>query len=195
MILLAAMRIIAEKAPKSPIEARGVLDALSKWLAAVTGSSGTLMHALDQQMALWAESVGVLAIAVLENRRFISIIDHASTKSAYKVSVSVFVLLIYRIYENISADDCILETRKRLSDGLSSFLPVWTHLLSPQSQPQTAERLAIAFKSRSVLEEKAHQPSEMSSLEVATALQIEAIPNIPIVNARASMLIFLNSLV
>jgi hypothetical protein len=67
-------------------------------------------------------------------------------------------------------------------------------MLSHQAQPQSAERLAIAFKSRPALEDKTHQPSEMS-LEVTAALQIEAIPNLPIVHARASMFIFLNSLV
>jgi hypothetical protein len=71
---------------------------------------------------------------------------------------------------------------------------VWTQLLSHQAQPQSAERLAIAFKSRLVLEDKTHQQSEIS-LEVTAALQIEAVPDLPIVHARASMFIFLNSLV
>jgi len=88
----------------------------------------------------------------------------------------------------------VLEARERLSDGLASFLPVWTQLLSLQAQPQSAERLAIAFKSRMVLEDKAHQPPDIN-LEVTAALQIDTIPNLPIVHARASMLIFLNSLV
>jgi len=89
MIVLAATRIISESVPKSPKEARAVLDALPKWLTAVSGSHNAVMHALDHQFALWAESVGILAISVLENRRFISIIDHASTKSAYEAPISV----------------------------------------------------------------------------------------------------------
>jgi hypothetical protein len=45
-----------------------------------------------------------------------------------------------------------------------------------------------------VLEDKTQQAPEIS-LEVTAALQIEATPNLPIVHARASMFIFLTSLV
>jgi hypothetical protein len=80
MIFLAATRIITGKAPKSPREARAVLDTLPAWLAAAAGSHGA-MNAFDHQFALWAESVGVLAISILENQRFVGIIDHAWNES------------------------------------------------------------------------------------------------------------------
>ena len=80
MIFLAATRIITGKAPKSPREARAVLDTLPAWLTAAEGSHGA-MDAFDHQFALWAESVGVLAISILENQRFVGIIDHAWNES------------------------------------------------------------------------------------------------------------------
>ena len=80
MISLATTRIVSGKAPKSPREARAVLDTLPAWLAAVAGCNNA-MNALDHQIALWAESVGGLAISILENQRFIGIIDHAWNES------------------------------------------------------------------------------------------------------------------
>jgi hypothetical protein len=82
MIFLAATRIISGKAPKSPKEARLVLEILPNWLATVASSHDAVMNALDHQFALLAESIGVLAISVLENQRFIGIIDHSWNESA-----------------------------------------------------------------------------------------------------------------
>jgi hypothetical protein len=76
MIFMAATRIISGKGPNSLQEARGILDVLPAWLAAVVGSHSAV-SVLDHQFGLWIESVGVLAIAMLENQRFIEIIDHA----------------------------------------------------------------------------------------------------------------------
>jgi hypothetical protein len=56
-------------------------------------------------------------------------------------------------------------------------------------------RLAIAFKARASLEDKVPATSDESSMEAVAAIEIGNIPDIPIVNNRASLFVFLSSLV
>lgn len=84
--------------------------------------------------------------------------------------------------------------RKELYEALTTFIPFWTQCASPSSV-QNVNRLAIAFKSRAILEEKLPAGSEDPNMDAVAALQIDNIPDLAIVNNRASLFIFLSSLV
>ena len=89
---------------------------------------------------------------------------------------------------------CSIVIRKELYGALTTFIPFWTQCASPSSV-QNVNRLVIAFKSRSILEEKLPAASEDANMDAVAALQINNIPDLAIVNNRASLFTFLGSLV
>jgi hypothetical protein len=83
---------------------------------------------------------------------------------------------------------------KELSMALSTFIPFWTQCAS-HTAVQNISRLALVYKSRTILEEKLPTVSDANSMEAVAALQVESIVDVVITNNRASLFIFLSSLV
>jgi hypothetical protein len=84
--------------------------------------------------------------------------------------------------------------RKDFSEALTTFIPFWTQCSSPASA-QNVNRLAMAFKARMSLEEKVSTTTDESNLEAVAAIEIGNITDLPVANNRASLFVFLSSLV
>lgn len=92
----------------------------------------------------------------------------------------------------------MIDLRKTFSQSLASFVPFLSHnLLGSQGLLQIASRLEISQKQHDLYDKSDAvdgEGHESSSLEVA-ALQLETVMDLPLVNTRAGLFIFLNSLV
>jgi hypothetical protein len=185
---ITARQILKNIMPATPTEARGILAALAAWMSAVSNSS---MHlALDQQTGNMYDTLGTLAIASLENPRIAGVIDQWSSKgkSLYR-STAAHAIGYPRRWLTHS-----LAMRGRLSQALSTFIDCWSQSASSR-QSQNAARLAESMKLRVGLQLEPSAESQKDALEVATVLQIETTPDLPIIHSRASNFIFLSSLV
>jgi hypothetical protein len=72
-------RIMGGKLPQNPEEARGILIAVTKWLMAVSNPAGPIAQGKDARAHEMVDTIGILTIAILENKRMVGIIDTASS--------------------------------------------------------------------------------------------------------------------
>lgn len=90
------------------------------------------------------------------------------------------------------------DIRKSFTQSLSSFIPFLSHTsVGSQNSLQLATRLEISQKQHDFYDKLPTIDGEANAnpgLEVA-ALQLEAVMDLPILNTRAGLYIFLNSLV
>lgn len=90
------------------------------------------------------------------------------------------------------------DLRKSFARSLSSFIPFLSHSsIGSQNALQIASRLELSQKQHDFHDKPATMDGEVNGdagLEVA-ALQLDAVMDLPTVNTRAGLYIFLNSLV
>lgn len=72
-------------------------------------------------------------------------------------------------------------------------MPYWTHA-SPQ-HVQNATRLETGQRNRSLVDDTLNAESQEGTLDVAAALQLQAVVDLPIARCRPSIFVFINSLV
>lgn len=72
-------------------------------------------------------------------------------------------------------------------------MPYWTHA-SPQ-YVENATRLEAGQRSRSLVDDTLNAESQEGTLDVAAALQLQAVVDLPIVRCRPGIFVFINSLV
>ena len=94
--------------------------------------------------------------------------------------------------------DKLLELRKSFTQSLASFIPFLSHgSIGSQNSLQIASRLEMSQKQHGFYDKPATLNGEASvdaGLEVA-ALQLDAVMDLPTVNTRSGLYVFLNSLV
>ncbi|QDS76596.1 hypothetical protein FKW77_007518 [Venturia effusa] len=136
--------------PSTQEEVRATLKVLSEWMSAVATEGDALLQTLDQQSTLMIDSLGMLGIAMLENQKVIGLVDTAISKVL----------------------------KKSLSHALTAFVPYWTHA-SPQ-HVQNATRLETDQRNRSLIDDALNAESQEGTLDVAAALQLQAVVDLPI---------------
>lgn len=159
-------RMVNNQTSHSPDETRNIIKSLCKWLLAFTHAHLNLMHVLDEDMLATCDTLGSLAIATLGNPTMIDTIDHA----------------------------CSRDLRRDLANALTSFIPFWGQCGS-QLAAQHGNHLVMAFKARIILEEKPLSQMDESAMDAVAMSQIDNIQNVTQVHNRASLFIFLSSLV
>lgn len=91
------------------------------------------------------------------------------------------------------ADCFVTDQREDLAHSLTIFVPFWAQN-SPQ-HAQNASRLELVQKHHSLIEDTPKGGVDESGLDVAAAMQIEAVLEIALMHTRAALFLFLNSLV
>jgi hypothetical protein len=66
--------------PRMQQEVRATLKVLAEWMSAVATEGDALLQTLDQQSISMIDSLGMLAVAMLENQKVIGVIGTAITK-------------------------------------------------------------------------------------------------------------------
>ncbi|KAF2399114.1 Med5-domain-containing protein [Trichodelitschia bisporula] len=155
---------VSGKHPKTRGEGLSTLKVLSQWMMAITKPNDPLMPALDHHFVLVCDALGMFATAIVENPRISGFIDAGIQK----------------------------DLRKDLSQALSSFVAYWGHV-SPQ-HPQNANRLDMSQKQRGLTDEGLDGSSSQTALDVAAAIQVESVIDLPSMYTRAGVFIFLSSL-
>ncbi|KAE9961818.1 hypothetical protein EG328_001548 [Venturia inaequalis] len=150
--------------PSTQEEVRATLKVLGEWMSAVATEGDALLQPLDHQSVLMIDSLGMLGISMLENQKVIGVVEAAISKGL----------------------------RKSLSHALTAFVPYWTHA-SPQ-HVQNATRLETGQRSRSLVDDTLNAESQEGTLDVAAALQLQAVVDLSIARCRPSIFAFINSL-
>jgi len=79
-----------------------------------------------------------------------------------------------------------------LAQGLTAFTAFW--LQAAPQHAQNAARLDMAQKSRSLVDETTSESQE-AAIDVAAAVQVEAVVDLQIVHTRPSVFVFISALV
>jgi len=79
-----------------------------------------------------------------------------------------------------------------LAHALTVFVPFWAQT---SQHTQNIARLEDAQKHHSLVEELSKTGSDDSTMDVAAAMQVEAVIDLTLMHTRAALFIFLNSLV
>ncbi|KAF2127404.1 Med5-domain-containing protein [Dothidotthia symphoricarpi CBS 119687] len=173
-----AKAFAAEERPVDNTEGLRTIIILARWMQCMVTShtSDTMIQAMagiqqqpQQQSINVREGLGMLVVGLIENSRILRLLNNPKTK----------------------------DLRKSFSQSLSSFVPFLSHnLLGSQGLLQIAGRLEISQKQHDFYDKPGaieREGNENTSLEVA-ALQLEAVMDLPLVNTRAGLYVFLNAL-
>jgi mediator of RNA polymerase II transcription subunit 5 len=153
--------------PKTQDETRGVLVLLTEWLNAHVARGTALADETDHQVL-------VDAMSVFESFGALSI---AMLENA-RVSGVIEVLLSK-------------EAKKKLAQALTSFLQFW--LTAAPQHAQNIARLDLAQKNRGLIDETHTDPQD-GGLDVAAAMQVEAVVDLPLLHTRPHAFVFVNAL-
>lgn len=153
--------------PKTQDESRVALVLLAEWLNANVARGASLADESDHQIL-------VDAMAVFESFGTLSIAMLENVRVAGIV-------------------DAMLpkDVKKKLAQGLTSFTQFWS-TAAPQ-HAQTAARLDLAQKNRGLIDEAASE-SQDAALDVAAAMQVESVADMPMVHTRPHVFILVNAL-
>lgn len=172
-------------------EAMGILGVLIEWIGALgTGAEmielGEGQENLQETMAVRV-AVGAVLVATVENEKVAEALRKACPKGN-----STHYRHIWRSHVLISTKALL----KKFSLALGTFTPT---LLQPS--PLIAERLEL-FRTQTLVplepvEKKTQVVSDEIDQMIDSALNVESIPvvDLPIINSRAGLYIYLNSLV
>ncbi|KAF2100783.1 Med5-domain-containing protein [Rhizodiscina lignyota] len=158
--------------PKTPTEARSCLQTLVEWTAAVVtiNSNESMMQAMGAEVE-----------------------QHKQLESAIvRESIGQFWLAAL---ENVKFSGLVdvglgKNARTQISRALTAFVPLWAQL-----SPQSAARLESVQKNLGIIEEKsASKGSQGDGLDVAAALQIDAVMDLPEIRTRAHLYVFVSAL-
>ncbi|KIW05199.1 uncharacterized protein PV09_03743 [Verruconis gallopava] len=153
--------------PKTQDETRIALVLLSEWLEANISRGTSLADESDHQVLVEAMSV-IESFGALS----IAMLENARVAGVIDVMLS-------------------RDTKKKLAQGLTSFVQFWA-TAAPQHAANAA-RLDSAQKNRGLVEDSETEPQD-AALDVATAMQIEAIVDMQMVHTRPHTFVFLNAL-
>ncbi|KAL5114291.1 mediator complex subunit [Pleosporales sp. CAS-2024a] len=180
----------AEERPVSSTEGLQTLVVVTRWIQTIVTShtSDTMIQAMagiqqqpQQQSINVREGLGMLLVAVIENPKMLSIVNKHQIKA----------------YPVVADPDRQLDLRKSFTKSLSSFIAFLSHnSIGSQNSLQIANRLEISQKQHGFYDKPATVDGETNQdagLEVA-ALQLDAVMDLPSVNTRAGLYIFLNSI-
>lgn len=167
-----ARKLMAGSRPKTPTEARALLRTLVEWTSAlVTANSNESMM---QAMGAEVEQNRQLESALV--RESIGLLWLATLENA-KISGVIEVALGK-------------EAHKAISQALSAFIPLWAQL-----SLQPANRLEALQKQLTLVEQKAEtKDKQEEGLDVAAALQIEAVANLVPIQTRAHLYVFVTAM-
>ncbi|KAF2178098.1 Med5-domain-containing protein [Zopfia rhizophila CBS 207.26] len=159
--------------PATNREAIGTLAIVSKWMSAMVTShtSDSMIQAMagiqqqpQQQSINVREALGMLIMGLIENIRIIELLNK----------------------------DQLKDVRKSFAQALSTFIPFLS-----QTSLQIVNRLEMSQKEHDYHDKSINNSNGETggngALEVA-ALQLEAVIDLPIINTRAGLYVFLNAL-
>lgn len=162
---------VTNERPKSVVEVQKTLATLSRWMNTLNSSqtAESVIHSLadgsQAQRTQTLVGLGMLVIATIEHPKVAGVIEVALPKAQ----------------------------RKSLSESLTFFIP---HL--NQSSLQLGDRLGMLQKQYSLTTDHAsggmHDGPGSHGLDVSV-LQLETVMDLPIINTRAGLYVFINSLV
>lgn len=162
---------VTNERPKSVVEVQKTLATLSRWMNTLNSSqtAESVIHSLadgsQAQRTQTLVGLGMLVIATMEHPKVAGVIEVALPKAQ----------------------------RKSLSESLTFFIP---HL--NQSSLQLGDRLGMLQKQYSLTTDHAsdgmHDGPGSHGLDVSV-LQLETVMDLPIINTRAGLYVFINSLV
>lgn len=161
---------VTNERPKSVVEVQKTLATLSRWMNTLNSSqtAESVIHSLadgsQAQRTQTLVGLGMLVIATMEHPKVAGVIEVALPKAQ----------------------------RKSLSESLTFFIP---HL--NQSSLQLGDRLGMLQKQYSLTTDHAsdgmHDGPGSHGLDVSV-LQLETVMDLPIINTRAGLYVFINSL-
>ncbi|KAF4314226.1 Mediator complex subunit Med5 [Botryosphaeria dothidea] len=161
---------VTNERPKSVVEVQKTLATLSRWMNTLNSSqtAESVIHSLadgsQAQRTQTLVGLGMLVIATIEHPKVAGVIEVALPKAQ----------------------------RKSLSESLTFFIP---HL--NQSSLQLGDRLGMLQKQYSLTTDHAsggmHDGPGSHGLDVSV-LQLETVMDLPIINTRAGLYVFINSL-
>jgi len=154
------------KRPKTQAEAKGTLWIASQWMVGLVASASN--DAMDQALTT---GFSYQSTRVRDALGMFCIALFENTKVAGVVNTAIPKTL-----------------RTELCKALTSFIPLWT-----QNDPHNAQRLELCQKSYGLVQETEHPADQDDSLDVA-ALQVDTVMDLPIINTRAGVYVFLNAL-
>jgi hypothetical protein len=183
LVDLVAREIYSNRRPRTSEEAKAILRVTTKWLNALSNAANLVLLGMDAHFGLICDSVGLLTIACFENLKMIHFIDVGlpKRKSAHRANITT--------YAHLLPADC-----KSLAHAVEAFIATWTHSTSSQ-QTQNANRLINAIKLRAVLQSKVSEKDRQAAMENQSQMELQATPDVPLINSRQAMFIFLSSMV
>ncbi|KAF2273257.1 mediator of RNA polymeras-like protein II transcription subunit 5 [Westerdykella ornata] len=161
--------------PLSSLEAARTIFVLSKWMSAMVAShtSDSMMHAMagipqhpQQSSIIVREGLGLLMVSLVENAKILEVLGR----------------------------DHMDDVKKSFSQSLSSFIPFLQQ--TSQTALQIASRLEMSQKQHGLFDKSLHldgHAGQGPNLDVA-ALQLDAVMDLPALNTRAGLFVYLNSL-
>ncbi|KAI8934400.1 mediator complex subunit [Plenodomus lindquistii] len=167
-----------EERPFSNNEGIATLMVVTRWMQAMVTShtSDTMIQAMSgiqqqpqQQSVSVREGLAVLIVGIIENSKILQLLSHPKAK----------------------------DIRKSFTQSLSSFIPFLSHnSAGSQNSLHLAERLEISQKQHEFYEKLPAVnggASDDAGLGVAS-MQLDATMDLPVMNTRAGLYVFLNSL-
>ncbi|OCL07249.1 mediator of RNA polymeras-like protein II transcription subunit 5 [Glonium stellatum] len=159
--------------PQTRNEARKTLAIVSQWMSAMVTAhnNDSVIQAMTgvhqpqpQSIMVVREALGILIVHLTENLKVIDMLNSGTLK----------------------------ELRKSFAQSLSQFIPFLS-----QTSLHVANRLELFQKEHGLLDDHGNDlnggPGE-NGLDVAATIQLEAVMDLPPINTRAGLYIFLNSL-
>lgn len=202
---------VTEERPMNIGEGIRTLLVVTRWMQAMVTShtSDTMIQAMagiqqgpQQQSINVREGLGMLVVGIIENSKMLDILSNPKGKG-----VHAFCPLPRQLRDRNALEEqrilsqfanTRLDIRKAFAQSLSSFIPFLSHnSVGSQTSLQLANRLEISQKQHDFYNKLPTVNGETNGnpgLEVAV-LQLEAVMDLPLLNTRAGLYVWLNSLV
>ncbi|KAF1988129.1 Med5-domain-containing protein [Aulographum hederae CBS 113979] len=170
MLEMVSRSIIYNKRPKTQTEARAMLLVLTEWLegSVSSKSSDAILEAMGTGNP---------------NERDQTTLTHNA------LGLLAVVMIENPKLAGIIDDFFPKVIRARLGQALTAFINIWASV-----EPQNASRLEASQKQHWPVEESTTNPSNQDANLDVSALQVDAVVDLPVINTRAGLYIFLNAL-
>lgn len=190
------------EAPKDENETRMILRILPQWMQSIVSNhtSDSMMQAMtgavqavQMKSFLVREAMGLLMLGVLESAKVTEFLNSANFRKGKDLKhCRISLVPCPKIFQVMNWSDIKLADRKLLSSSLSSYI---TFLA--QSSIQTANRLKAYQDAHGLLEDPISEIASGTGLNesAVNAIQLQAVHDLPAINARAGLYVFLNALV
>jgi mediator of RNA polymerase II transcription subunit 5 len=201
----------SEERPLNNTEGLRTLNVITRWMQVMVTShtSDTMIQAMagiqqpQQHSISVREGLAMLVVGIIENSKMLRILNNPKGKGKRHITTSSCACRVAEDQPPIGHLPCIttyelLDIRKSFIQSLSSFIPFLSNNSAAlQASLSLANRLEISQKQHDFYEKLPNvngEGHEDASLEVA-ALQLDAVMELPQVNTRAGLYVFLNALV